>query len=550
MSKTAPAKRIGRRKRRKKLSDKKRFSVLDSPGKEAGETRLKVMLFSHICGGRFITGAEKYLSMLAKEISPQAECTLVVPEDGMLKREAMADGIRTVIEPFSLLWSIYHPDGELERTEASILAEGKHAMLIQLLQQYRPDIVIVNTCVNALPAMAAKALGIPVVWLINEIIQDHAAAPQSVHFINRYADFIVGVSNHSLFMFRGIVPDEKLLLHPPSNPVCEENSLPWVRTNEELKKRFGFPDHKHLIGYISAGMQKEKGLEHFLLMAFKLCAEQRDLCFLCIASPAGDADYEQYCRKLVEQSEYRDRFRMLGFQPDIESIYPLIDVLVVPSLIDEGFGMIALEALLFGKKTVAYRSGGLAEVLTAVGQESMLVDKGDIGGLASKVIEGLHSESAAVDVDRVKQSFGTEAYRVRLGSFMSMLRLLAAKAVMHKTADRIRPLKPGRLYRGHLTPSAYLLELGTKRPFASPEAFRLCGFSLSDVVVVSEPRLFAYPVGSAIRNDHLSYPPLGRVIRKGNGKRKGRKNRKGKQVYKGKPAQRYKTRKRLLKKSV
>lgn len=522
-------------------SAKKGSSVSNLLGKEAGAARLKVMLFSHICGTRFITGAEKYLSLLAKELSPHADCALVVPEEGILKWEAEANGIRTVIEPFSLLWSIYHPDGELERTEAAVLAEGKLAMLIQLLQQYRPNIVIVNSCVNALPAMAAKALGIPVVWMINEIIQEHPAAPQSVHFINRYADFIVGVSNHSLVKFRGIVPDDKLMLLPPTNPVCEEHSLPWVQTNEELKKRFRFPEHKHLIGYISAGVQREKGLEHFLLMAFKLCAEQQDLCFLCIASPAGDADYERYCRTMVEQSAYRDRFRLLGFQPDIESIYPLIDVVVVPSLIDEGFGMIALEALLFGKKTIAYRSGGLEEVLTTVGQESMLVDKEDIGGLASKVREALHSQSAAVDVDRVKQSFGTEAYRDRLGSFVSMLRLLEAKAGRDKAAAHLRPLKPGRLYRGHLTPSAYLIELGTKRPFVSPEAFRLCGFRLSDVYVVSERRLFEYPVGLEIRHDHRSYLPLGRVIRKWRGKRKGKK------IPRGKALRRFKSRKRLRK---
>ncbi|SEN04441.1 glycosyltransferase [Paenibacillus sp. OV219] len=537
--KTADANRVGwrRRKHRKKFAKKKRYSIPAPLGQEAGSTRLKVMLFSHICGGRFITGAEKYLSLLAKELSPHADCTLVVPEDGILKREAETNGIRTVIEPFFLLWSIYRPDGELERTEASILAEGKHAMLIQLLQLYRPDIVIVNSCVNALPAMAAKSLGIPVVWLMMEKIHEHSAAQQSAHMINRYSDLIVGVSNHSLILFREFVPDGKLMLLPPSSSVCESSSLP--QANEELKKRFRFPDHKHLIGYISAGVQREKGLEHFLLMALQLCAEQQDLCFIGIASPAGDADYERYCRSLVEQSEFRDRFRLLGFQPDIESMYPLMDVVVVPSLIDEGFGMIALEALLFGIKTVVYRSGGLEEVLTAAGQESMLVDKGDIGGLAAKVKEGLLTQPADVDVDLVTRIFGMQAYRVRLASFLSMLGLLAARANMQRAAAHIRPLKTGRLYRGNLTPSVYLLELGRKRPFTSPEAFRRYGFRLSDVYVVPERSLYAYPVGTEIRQDRLSYPPLGRVIRKKRGKRRGKK------IHNGKPARRFKTRKRL-----
>ncbi|WP_308633959.1 glycosyltransferase family 4 protein [Paenibacillus silvisoli] len=528
--KPAAKNKSGTHKRRKKSAAKQRYFTPSPQGLEAGGPPLKVMLFSHICGQRFITGAENYLALLAKELSPHADCTLVVPEDGILKKEAEAYGIRTVIEPFSLLWSIYRPDGELERTEASVLIDGKHVMLIQLLQHHRPDIVVVNSCVNALPAMAAKSLGIPVVWMIMEKIYEHAAASQSAQLINRYADLIAGVSEHSLKQFRGIVPAEKLMLLPPSSAFCEMGSLPGFQTNEEAAKRFRFPDYRHLIGYISAGMQREKGLDHFLHMALKLCEERQDLCFLCIASPAGDADYERYCLTLIEQSEFRDRFRFLGFQPDMERMYPLMDMVVIPSLIDEGFGMIALEAMLFGKKTVAYRSGGLEEVLTAAGQANMLVDKGDVNGLVSKVQEGLRSPSAEVDVYRVARSFGIEAYRGRLASFLSKLCRLAAKASMRIAASPLRALKPGRLYRGNQTPSVYLLERGTKRPFSSPKVFRLCGFRLSDVFVVSERRLYEYPVGMEIRDDHLPFQPLSRVIRKGKpqGKRRGKRKRKRK----------------------
>lgn len=543
-AKSAAVKRNGERKHRKKSAAKVHQPARSLRGKEAAETCLKVMLFSHICGKGFITGAEKYLYMLTKELSLHTDCTLVVPEHGILKGEADAYGIRTLIEPFSLLWSIYRPDGELERMEASILTDGKHAPLIQLLQLHRPDIVIVNSCVNALPAIAAKALGIPVVWLIMEVIHEHASAPQSAHFINRYADLIVGVSNRSLVLFRGIVPDEKLMMLPPSSPVSESGSWQGSQDNEELTK--GFPDYKYLIGYISAGIQREKGLDHFLVMALRLCEEHQDLCFLCIASPTGDAVYERYCLSLVEQSKFRDRFRFLGFQTNIECLYPKMDLVVVPSLIDEGFGMIALEALLFGKKTVAYRSGGLEEILTAAGQESMLVDKGDISGLVIRVREGLQKQPAGVDVERVLRFFGMEAYRARLTSFLGKLGLLATMAGLQKTAARIRPLRPNRLYRGKQTPSVYLLEMGAKRPFSSPEAFRVCGFRLSDVFVVSERRLFAYPLGLEIRHDHPAFLPLDRVIRKGHRKRGKRKT----GSRKGKPLQRRLNKQKRLQRSV
>ncbi|REE93148.1 glycosyltransferase involved in cell wall biosynthesis [Paenibacillus taihuensis] len=480
-----------------------------------GESRLKVMLFSHLCGDGFITGAEKYLSLLVRELSFHADCTLVVPQEGLLKGEAEANGILTLIEPFPVLWNLYRPDGELASTEANILAESRHAGLIQLLQLRRPDIVIVNSCVNALPAMAAKELGIPVVWIIQEIIYPHETALQSAHFINRYSDLIVGISHHSLALFRGIALDGKQMLLPPTAPVSERGWEQHYPANEDLSR--GLPAHRYLIGYISAGMQWEKGLDHFLLMSLSLCAQRQDLCFLCIASPLGNVDYESYCMSLVQQSEFRDRFRFVRFQKNIESVYSLVDMVVVPSLVDEGFGMIALEALLFGKVTVAYRSGGLQEVLSAAGQENMLVEKGDISGLCSKVGEGLQ-ETAGVDVERVRQVFGIESYRDRLASFFRELGPLATMARLQRNAAHVRPLRPNRLYRGNKTPLVYFIQRGTKRPIVSPKAFQLCGFRWSAVHVVSEQRLFLYPSGLEIHHDHPSSFPFRK-------KRRGRRKR-------------------------
>ncbi|MNP84924.1 hypothetical protein D3C76_1844470 [compost metagenome] len=63
-----------------------------------------------------------------------------------------------------------------------------------MLRHARPDVVLVNTCVNVMPAMAAQELNIPVIWKITEVINQNAHTPVSVSIIERYSQWVIGIS--------------------------------------------------------------------------------------------------------------------------------------------------------------------------------------------------------------------------------------------------------------------------------------------------------------------------------------------------------------------
>jgi len=476
---------------------------------------VKIMLFSHLCGANYITGAEKYLSLLTQELSTIAECTLVVPQAGILKEKTDRAGIPTLFEPYMLFWNLYAPDDRIVGEETAVLANSKHAGLIQLLQLHRPDAVIVNTCVNALPALAARELGIPVVWIIHESIERNTFTMDAVQLIHRYSDLIVHVSNHTRSCFNDSVPGDKLLLLPPSSPENEPGRVTSRKLEVSSVLTEGLPPYRFLIGYISAGMQRSKGLDHFLGMALRLCKEREDLCFLCVAGSIGDLEYERQCQSMVELSGFRDRFRFAGFQSDLSGLYPKMSLIVIPSLVDEGFGMVALEALLHGVRTIAYRSGGLSEILAAAGQENLLVEKGDIDGLYGKVKSVLEGPSKAVDIRHVVQAFGFQAYRSRMASFHDKLRLLALEADARRKAA-FRPLKENRVYKGERTRALYVLRRGMKFRVASG---RLKGYRKRRILVVSESQLYAYPTGEVMRFKSARSRSKSRLRRKNRGSR-------------------------------
>jgi glycosyltransferase involved in cell wall biosynthesis len=90
----------------------------------------------------------------------------------------------------------------------------------------------------------------------------------------------------------------------------------------------------------------------------------------------GPAAYAKKLSAIFPQG----RARFLGWS-DPADFYPDIDVLVVPSLWDEPFGRVCIEAFAHGIPVVAARSGALPEIVE-VGKSGLTFGPGDDRGLA------------------------------------------------------------------------------------------------------------------------------------------------------------------------
>ena len=86
----------------------------------------------------------------------------------------------------------------------------------------------------------------------------------------------------------------------------------------------------------------------------------------------------------------RETVRLLGQveDGDLPLLYRAADVSIVPSLSNEGFGLVTLESLACGTAVVATDVGGLPEALDGLDGET-IVPAGDAGGLARRVVRGL-----------------------------------------------------------------------------------------------------------------------------------------------------------------
>ena len=88
---------------------------------------------------------------------------------------------------------------------------------------------------------------------------------------------------------------------------------------------------------------------------------------MCIRDRYNLIAKDEYFKKLIEESRgYEDRIVFTGyvFPEDMPAIYTLGDVLVIPSMWEEPFGVVALEGMAMKVPIIATNSGGLVEAVS------------------------------------------------------------------------------------------------------------------------------------------------------------------------------------------
>lgn len=279
------------------------------------------------------------------------------------------DGVRVLRVP--LTWSIVDAG-------AALRAE---------LESFRPDVIDCHLN-NSYPARAivasADAAEAPIVQYLHHYLlmcrdgnqrRDGLACVDlcrecepintaSRRFTDRVSA-VVGVSQHIIdrHRSRGHFESVPALVAPPiidSVVTSAVTSADASAADRDAEPTFGF------IGRLAP----EKGIAALLAEAARL-----DLRL----AVAGDGP-DQFVRTLRAAFE-SERIRFVGWQ-EPASFFPTIDVCVVPSLFEEPFGRVAIEAQAHGVPVIVSRVGGLAENVVE-GETGWSYDPAEPGALAA-----------------------------------------------------------------------------------------------------------------------------------------------------------------------
>jgi glycosyltransferase involved in cell wall biosynthesis len=350
-------------------------------------------------------GGEKSTQILAQGLSAKGHQVQVVTVADEAREYLDTDG-KTQIKQFlssNIYWNFRSDQSIIQKLVWHALDNYNPVavrMIERELTEFNPDIVISSTIENFGPAVwqACYRKNIPVVHILRSYYircfkgtmfskNENCNKPCIKCSIltagrrnaTQYVSGVIGISKFILDQHSDLFPTALRSTIPNAVP-AKANTTPRRKSQET-----------HTFGYMGR-LEPEKGILE-VLQTFKKMPNNYKL----IVAGRGKSDYES---KLITEFA-SDRIKFLGWV-DADVVYSQIDFAIIPSMWNEPFGRIVIEAFAQGIPVIASARGGLSELVTE-GRTGYLFEPLDTDALKNACIRAANNTFAFdAMVDAVK----------------------------------------------------------------------------------------------------------------------------------------------------
>ena len=267
-------------------------------------------------------------------------------------------------------------------------------VLIRLFHRINPEILHINnggypgalSCRAA--AIAGRICGIPdIIMVVNNL----AIAYEDFNRCFDYPiDFLVSFSV-TKFVTGSRAASERLtevLSVSKDNVVSLHNGInlrKWTEAPEETRNRLGIGNFNGALFGVVALMERRKG-HQILLDALNIIADNDPNDFSQIlVLLEGDGPTRKQLEEFVDNHQLKERVRFVGVENNIVNFMRALDIVVLPSIDQEDFPNVVLEAMCLGKPVIASRLAGTPEQIVP-NLTGLLVEPGDSAALANALL--------------------------------------------------------------------------------------------------------------------------------------------------------------------
>ena len=194
------------------------------------------------------------------------------------------------------------------------------------------------------------------------------------------AALIVTISNYSREKIQKFYGIDKSKIRIVPNGVDVKKFKP-IQNVESIRQQFGLGNELCIL--FVGSLIPRKGLSFLVEAAQKIVKEQADTKFLIV----GDGPLKNQIATTLESANLSGNFKFLGNLKEdaLPAVYNCADVFVLPS-IQEGQGIVLLEAQASGKPVVAFDIGGVNEAVRN-GETGILVKPGSTSELTYALLK-------------------------------------------------------------------------------------------------------------------------------------------------------------------
>ncbi|MEM7441330.1 MAG: glycosyltransferase [Pseudomonadota bacterium] len=256
-------------------------------------------------------------------------------------------------------------------------APGSLWFFWRLFGRERPDIVHVNDLYDFLPALAACARGISVVWHIRMIVQSDRLRRAFAGVIARYSAASISVSRavRDCYFPSSNSTHRALVIHDLGNAtLIADNRDPAVT----CARPDDLPDGGRLVLMVGR-IEPWKGQHIFIDAVEQLSPSMRTKTIFALAGGPvqGKGDYYKQISRAAAAN-----ILLLGDRSDVPVLLRAADISVHASISPDPFPGVVIESLLAGAATVAAADGGAVEMIED-GLHGHLCPPGDSRALAA-----------------------------------------------------------------------------------------------------------------------------------------------------------------------
>ena len=317
------------------------------------------VLFAH--AGAELYGADRVLLELAAGLKVRGHALQVVlPGPGPLHEELARVGVATQQRNLGVLRRRYFtPLGLLNRLCRVLSAAF---FMRRLIREQGLAIVHSNTTAVLAGALAARLAAVPHVWHVHEITTRprwfaHLMAV-CVGLLSQRAVFVSAATRDHLCALSPRVRAKAVVIH---NGIDTARALAGQRG--VLRAECGWTESHCVVGMVGR-INWWKGQGALLACAARLLPSDDSLRFIMVGGTFdGDNRVRDELLAAIARQGLDGRVVVQDFRSDVGNVLADIDIFVLPSTEPDPFPTVVLEAMAAGKPIVAFRHGGVCEMV-------------------------------------------------------------------------------------------------------------------------------------------------------------------------------------------
>jgi len=325
-----------------------------------------------VCGG-----SDKSLFLLVTHLPEDRVTPVMLLKDGDPMAEAYrAAGVEVhttaIVPPRRAL-----EPGKLLRFFAAYLPTVLR--MRRIIRRSRADVAHVNTLFNLQAPLAARLAGRPLVWHVREMLPGSRVYGLLCRLAARLATRVIAISS--------AVAADQWRCGGRLRRVLNGTDLGAFETPADgapVRADLGIASDRPVVTVLGR-LEPWKG-QHVLVEAIPAVLEAvPEAVFLFVGGPAvNKPDYgpglEARCRELG----VADHVRFTGIRRDVPAVLAATDILALPTVTPEPFGLTVIEAMAAGRPVVATAAGGPLDTVLD-GKTGLLVRPDDPADLAEKL---------------------------------------------------------------------------------------------------------------------------------------------------------------------